>query len=216
MSRRTYVRHRARSIIAFFIPSTELVWAVAGVLAAAGVSWACAFSENSFRWTGNVLQLFGVGTVVWGIRKTRAQFGMPSYFSLLRERANALLFLRPSSATVEATLSMPRLQAYGRSGSVPSPPNATLADRVAALEARLDALDDGHYELMKSTSEQFTQASDQAAREVQSRKDANQKLEEQLREAGTGGIAISLVGATWLFVGVLLAGFGPELAQLLQ
>lgn|GEM_PF-1550728 len=222
MSRRTYVRHRARSILAFLTPSAELGWATvgvlvpAGVLVAAGVCWACAFSEDSFRWMGNVLQLFGVGTVVWGIRKTRAQFGIPPYFSLLRERANTLLFLRSSSASIEVTLPMPSLEAYGRSGLGSLPPNATLENRVAALEARVGALNDGHFELMKSTSERLKQASDQAAQEMQLRIDADQKIEEQLREASTGGIAISLVGATWLFFGVVAAGFGPELARLLR
>ena len=53
-------------------------WAVAVVVVSVVATWLCGWSEKAFRLTGMLLQLCGVLTVVWGLLKTRADFGLPA------------------------------------------------------------------------------------------------------------------------------------------
>jgi hypothetical protein len=59
-------------------------WALAVVVLFVAMAGVLGWSEKAFRLLGMVLQLGGVLTVVWGILKTRADFGQPTLWSQFR------------------------------------------------------------------------------------------------------------------------------------
>lgn len=75
-------------------------WAVAGIgMSIAGVG-AFGWTEKSFRLAGMCLQLGGVLTVVWGILKTRADFGQPTVRSQFKAWMKVFPPLNPPAITV--------------------------------------------------------------------------------------------------------------------
>ena len=64
--------------------------------------------------------------------------------------------------------------------------------------------------------QEFQKTADALKREGQSRVAEDIAIREKLEATGTGGVHISAIGASWLFVGVILSTASVEIAALID
>ncbi|MGD0233387.1 MAG: hypothetical protein ABSC55_02500 [Syntrophorhabdales bacterium] len=174
-------------------------------------------TEPVIRLTGLALQLVGIGTVMWGISETRALFGHPSFASKARAwlvrfpllRRNVVLTV--GSLTTSAALGKARL--YGTQGPGVNP---TIESRLDALEKNVTSIHERISQTQKEMDEEFEKTTGALMREEQLRQAEDNAIREKLEATGTGGVHISAIGASWLFVGVILSTAAPEIAALLK
>src|SRR5690606_11790954 len=90
-------------------------WALMLVVLAFVVTWMCGWSEKASRLSGMCLQLVGVLTVVWGILKTRADFGQPTVRSQFQRWIKEFPPFHPRTITASMNATLPGLvgEAYG-------------------------------------------------------------------------------------------------------
>jgi hypothetical protein len=135
----------------------RFAWLTLGVIGAALiVSLRPHTSESVIRLTGLVLQLLGIGTVIWGISETRALFGHPSFAAKakswferfpLRQRS---IVLAASAASLAAATCKAR--GYVTQGPGPNP---TVDTRLDALERNVSLI----HERISSTEKEMDEAS---------------------------------------------------------
>jgi hypothetical protein len=172
--------------------------------------------EPRVRLAGMVLQLCGIGTVAWGIRKTRRFFGEKSY----RERVREYWGRRPGDRTSALTGHAMPAEAgdfsigTGDVGWQITTPEAQPHEKIAALESNVErmrkALRDGEHHLKEEARKRV--ASIDAER--QGRERGDEEVRGVIREAAAGGLDLSAMGVVWLFIGVILGTASPEIAQL--
>lgn len=174
-------------------------------------------SEAIIRLTGLVLQLLGILTVAWGISETRALFG---YLSLARKIRTwltkfPLLSRKPISMTLDANvLSLTgNVRPYVRHGSGENP---TVETRIEALERNITLIHERINGVYQEVDKSIRNVTDEIKHEEETRRAENLAIRERLEAAGTGGVHISAIGASWLFVGVTLSTAAPEIASLIK
>jgi hypothetical protein len=174
-------------------------------------------TEQVFRIAGLVLQLLGILTIVWGISETRALFGQASlaarikaWFKRFPLRRRHIVFAVGGGDFAAAT---GRARAFVTHGAGPNP---TLDARVKALEKNLASIQHQISALEAELDAGFGKVRDEIRSEVQTREANDKKLSEKIEASATGGIQISAIGASWLFVGVVLGSAAPELAALFK
>ena len=169
------------------------------------------------RLTGLVLQLLGIGTVIWGISETRALFGHPSFASKARAWLSRFLLLRRNVVVavggISSSASTVKGRAYGTHGLGANP---TIEDRFEALEKNVNSIHERISQTQKEMDEEFQKAVDALKHEALSRQAEDRAIREKLEATGTGGVHISAIGASWLFVGVILSTAAIEIAALLK
>jgi len=172
-------------------------------------------SEPVIRLTGLVLQLLGVLTVAWGISETRALFGLPSIASNIKAYFKAAPFFgsRVVTATGSASIKLTaKSRGYGTHGPGEHP---TLESRLDSLEEnvglihqRITGLEHEYDQELSKLAERIREENHSRAREIGA-------LRALLEALGTGGIHISVVGAVWLSVGLILSTAAIEISKLL-
>jgi len=174
-------------------------------------------AEPVIRLTGLVLQLLGIATVIWGISETRALFG---HLSLMRKAAACLgqfpLLRRDVTVAVGGTsmsTAMGKARAYGTLSAGPSP---TVESRLDALEKNVTRIHERISQTQAEMDEGFQRSADALKREEQSRSAEDAAIRAKLEATGTGGVHISAIGASWLFVGVILSTASAEIAALIK
>jgi hypothetical protein len=174
-------------------------------------------AEPVIRLTGLVLQLMGIATVIWGISETRALFGHPSLMRKARAWLGRFPLLRRdiTVAVGGASLStdMGRARAYGTHSPGPNP---TVESRLDALEKNVARIHERISQTQAEMDEGFQRSADALKREEQSRSAEDAAIREKLEATGTGGVHISAIGASWLFVGIILSTASPEIAALIK
>jgi hypothetical protein len=174
-------------------------------------------TEPVIRRTGLVLQLLGIGTVIWGISETRALFGHASLTSKAKAWLGRfpLLHRNVVVAAVGAALSVigGKARAYGTHGPGANP---TIEARLEALEKNVTSIHERISQTQKEMDEEFQKTADALKREEQSRQAEDRAIREKLEATGTGGVHISAIGALLLFVGVILSTAAIEIAELLK
>lgn len=170
-------------------------------------------TEPIIRLTGLFLQLAGISTVVWGISETRAFFDHPPIaekaknwlrrFPLLRRDAIA----RGGVGT--STLSSVEGRAFGTFGPGPNP---TIESRLEAAEKNIAAIHERITANQREVDEGYQKLTDALKREQDAREAEDAALGHKLEATSTGGVHISAIGASWLFVGVVLSTAAPEFA----
>ena len=174
-------------------------------------------AEPVIRLTGLVLQLLGIATVIWGISETRALFGHPS---LVRKAAAWLgrfpLLRRDVTIAVggaSMSTAMGRARAYG---TLSAGPNPTVESRLDALEKNVTRIHERISQTQAEMDEGLQRSADALKREEQSRSAEDAAIRAKLEATGTGGVHISAIGASWLFVGVILSTASAEIAALIK
>lgn len=192
-------------------PWLLLVSGALGLIIVAVLCFEFPHRELTLRALAAVLQLVGVLTVVWDLRSTQKKVGSPGLRDWLREWRRR----RPGHEVTAVGADLigsykirPRTYARGRTVPAPGEP---IDERVAALEADMTHLNAAvgalHVELDL----------ERGARELGDHHEATQRaavennLRENLKDVMGGSIPLSLIGAWWLAVGVVLGAFPKEL-----
>lgn len=196
----------------------KYVWFAGGISAAAlGLALRPGSSEPFIRWTGLVLELSGIATVVWGIAETRAFFGHKPVFAAvigwfgrfpLRRRSIVL-----AAACMESAAAVSNARAHVTHGAGSNP---TIEARLDALDKNITAIHERISHTQRELDEQFGKAKVDLAAEVLSRNAEDERTRKMLETTTTGGVHISAIGTAWLFVGLILSTAAPELAAFLK
>ena len=174
-------------------------------------------TEPVIRLSGLVLQLLGVSTVIWGISETRALFGHPSFASKTRAWLSRFPLMRRDVFVAVGDVSMSLAAVKGRAYQTYGPgDDPTIEARLDALEKNVTAIHERISQTQKEMDEEFQKTANAIMRETQSRQAEDNAIREKLEATGTGGVHISAVGASWLFVGVVLSTRAIEIAEFLK
>ena len=174
-------------------------------------------TEPLIRWAGLVLQLLGVSTVVWGITETRSFFGYAPIFTMAKGWI-ARVPLRKQNVVLAAAGVASATATGNMRGHVTHGPglNPTIQDRLDALEKNITAVHDRITNAEKEMDQRFHKANETLTAETMARTAEDERTRGMLESTATGGVHISAIGATWLFVGVFLSTAAPELAAWLK
>lgn len=174
-------------------------------------------SESQTRLVGLALQLCGLATVGWGIRKTRKFFGLPPLASAARDWLRRVP--RPFGRVVEGHVLMAGEAGFGVEGSarlsVDVRPDATLEERVAAIESRVRELDQRHEETRRLLDREARDRQAALDEERTTREKVDNEIRSNLTLSQTGGLYLSVVGLVWLSLGLTLSTASVEIARLL-
>ena len=201
-----------------WLAEAKYVWiALAVSLASMIVCLRPGTTEPVIRLTGLLLQLLGIATVVWGIAETRAFFGRPSLASKVLD-----WFKRCPIRGVTVSASVGTVVAHGLAGklrgyaSVSIDPAAPLDVRMTAVERNISLIHERITTVARSIDSDIGTLAERLAEEASNRERSSSELHGRLEGVATGGVHISAIGATWLFVGVILSTAAPEMAALLR
>lgn len=208
----TYERIRA---LRPWLAEAKYVWIAIGSSAIAlVVSFQPGTSEQQIRLIGLALQVLGIGTVVWGIAATRALFGHIPILGAARAWLNRFPLRRRNivHATVDISLPSATVKARGHVthglGPVPTPET-----RLEALEKNIGALHDRITCTQSEYDLEISKLNEELEAERSSGQAEDERTRGMLETTATGGVHISAIGATWLFVGVVLSTAAPEIAS---
>ena len=206
-------------MLARWISGSGLVWLWLAVVLAA---WYAPhpFTSNHearVRFSGLILQIVGIGTVVYGIRRARdlvrqpfreralvaARRDLPAVFR--SRRAYVVPHANPSVATEDAV------------SSKPTGAKRTKRDeRVAALEAKLQAAHDRIAQTQRRLDDEMRVRDRDDSWERTAREEADEQMWKALEEVSSGGLGLSGAGVLWLLLGVALSAAAGEVARLLM
>jgi hypothetical protein len=174
-------------------------------------------SEQVIRFTGLVLQLLGIGTVIWGISETRALFGHKSITSEAKAWIGRFPLLRRDVVFAAVGGAACAAVGKGRAHVTHGPgANPTIETRLEALEKNVTSLHERISDTQREMDEEFQETAQVLKREEQARQAEDRAIREKLEATGTGGVHISAIGASWLFVGVILSTAATEIANMLK
>jgi hypothetical protein len=174
-------------------------------------------TEPAIRITGLILQVFGIGTVIWGIHKTRALFGRPSILALSRKWLRRFPVYGGRIVTGKSSITLPGLTWHARGYvSANAGPDATIEARVEALEKNVKYINERIDHTQTEMDQKARTQAEALTQEKQTRDKEDQEIRAKLETTETGGLNISGMGASWLFVGVILSTAAPELAKWLN
>lgn len=202
-----------------WLAEARYAWLALGVIVIAlGISLRPNTPEPVIRLTGLVLQILGIGTVIWGISETRALFGHPSFASKATSWLKRFPLLRRNIvlAAGAGSLGLATCKARGHITHGPTGPNPTIEARLESLERNVVLIHERISGTEKEMDEEFRKAAEALKNEEQARQAEDNVLHEKLEATGTGGVHISAIGASWLFVGVVLSTAGIEIAEFLK
>ena len=171
-------------------------------------------AEDRVRYCGLILQLLGIGTVVFGIMSKRRLFRRPS----LLENVRHWLSRRPRWGVTQHTILSPATGSLSLSGTARLSvwrgvgPTASLEDRVAAAEANLITLRSELSELTDQLQAEAGKRVEAVNAERQARETAVRDLRAHLEGLGAEGLHMEMTGVFWLVMGVVLATIPGEIA----
>ena len=173
--------------------------------------------EPVIRITGLVLQLLGVGTVTWGISETRALFGHPSLASKAKAWIGRFPLLRREIVLGGSIIGLSSVTGNARGYVTNDPgPNPTVETRLESLEKNVSLIHERINQTHNEMDQEFRKAEESLKLEKQLRQEEDNATREKLEATGTGGVHISAIGASWLFVGVTLSSASVEIASWLK
>jgi len=173
--------------------------------------------EARVRFAGLILQLVGIGTVVYGIRRTRNLLRQPfRERALVTSRGELPAVFRSRRAYV-APQANPSVAAQDAASSKPAGPKRTTRDeRVAALEAKLLAAHDRIAQTQRRLDDEMRVRGRDDNWERTARQEADEQMWKALEEVSSGGLGLSGAGLLWLLLGVALSAAAEEVARLLM
>jgi hypothetical protein len=185
------------------------------IVAAVGFSLSPGSTEQRIRLTGLFLQLIGIYSVFWGIRKTRAFFQTPSSLMTFRNWARRFPLRRRDAivGVLGITLDAAVGSARGHSRHVAGL-NASESARIEALEKNLDLIDQRISNLHTKVEKSDGAIKSELRDEKIERESEINTLKTMIEDLSTGGLDISAMGAVFLLVGVILSTAAIELDRL--
>jgi len=121
-----------------WLVEARFAWLTLGVIAAAlMVALRPHTPEPVIRLTGLVLQLLGIGTVIWGISETRALFGHPSFAKKAKSWLERFPLRRRNIVIAAGSGSLAAITGKARGYVTQGPgPNPTIETRIKTLEKK--------------------------------------------------------------------------------
>ncbi|WP_281184846.1 hypothetical protein [Trichlorobacter lovleyi] len=175
-------------------------------------------TEPQIRIIGLILQLLGIWTVIWGISETRAFFGHPTFIQKAKEWLVKCPLIKRKITSISGSCNI-SLVAGGSATAFfvhGAGENPTLESRIQTAEKNILAIHERISQTQNSIEAEARNASSALQKEAQLRQAEDSILHTKLEVTGTGGVHISAIGATWLFVGVMLSTASVEISKLLK
>jgi hypothetical protein len=210
-------------VLVRWLLGTRLFWLWLSVLL---IAWYAPLSFTSdlglrIRDAGLILQLTGIGTIAYGLKKTRDLFRKPTWQQSLVTWRKDLphVFLFRSKRTYAGS-GAPQEGLIGTSGaegsSTPGPSKrASRDERFGALEAKLLAAHDRITQIQHRLDDEARVRDSDDKWERAARVEADARLWKVLEEFSVGGLDLSAVGLWWLLVGVVLTTVAGEAVRFL-
>jgi hypothetical protein len=173
-------------------------------------------TEPVIRITGLVLQFLGIGTVVWGISETRALFGHPSVVSKIKAWFGRFPLVRRNVVLSVDSASLAIRGGTARIYQTHKAADSTTEARLDSLERNVTLIHERITLAQKEMDEGLHKISASVKHEEQLRQTEDNETRKKLEATGTGGVHISAIGASWLFVGLILSTAAPEIAPLFK
>lgn len=201
-----------------WLGEARYVWlALAVNIAALAVALRPGTSEPVIRLTGLALQVLGIGTVIWGISETRALFGHPSITSKAKGWFGRFPLLKRNIVIgvvgIESADMIGKARGYVTHNPVPSP---TIDARLDALEKNIVSIHERISQAQNEMDQELQKANEAIKAEKHARETEDNSLHSKLEATGTGGVHISSIGASWLFVGVVLSTAAIEIEKFIN
>lgn len=171
-------------------------------------------ADDRVRYCGLALQVIGISIVAWGLRSRRRLFNLPSLWH------NLSCYLRrfprwgakPQTIDIIGTGGFSVGGGGKVSGWIVIPPEASIKDRLAALEANVKSLKTEQAETAKELQEETRKRFEAVDSERRKRESAVIDIQSKLGTLGAGGLQLEWVGVFWLVLGVILATIPSEIA----
>jgi hypothetical protein len=209
---------RRQALIAALRDAWPVWLAIAGILVAAFFGWVLSHDASAgVLYAGATLEMFGLGTVAFGLSEVRRSFGRPS----LREKCLAWLsqvasaFRPPKPITLQANAGLEAIVGVGARLIVRAGPGSSLDQRVAILEENLNRLRDEVDANESKIKREVAAVREALSREQQARDNEVRRMAAHMEELAVGGLHLELVGLTWLVFGGLGTSIPGEVARLL-
>jgi len=208
---------RPRLLMTALANAWPLWLALAGVVVAGGIGILLSTDPWSrVRYAGTFLQVFGLGTVAFGLSQVRRSFGRPSLLSKALEwfRQIQAAFKPPKHVTVEAKAAGLSIAAGRPRVFVTAGPTTPLDERVALLEQNLRRLQDEFDAHEERITKELRTVNEALTREHQARETEARRISTQLENFAVGGLHLEFIGVFWLVLGVLGTSIPTEIAAL--
>lgn len=190
-----------------------LLIAVGIVIAASSITKVL---DDGLRYAGLILQILGVVTVAIGLRDRRQTFqklGLPRLF--LQWLARFPRYApKPHIISAQGIASASAVgSAYGF-GWHGVPDNATVEDRLVALQKNLDTVKQLALDAQKQAQVEAAKLDSKLEAERREREASDRALGAKLESVGAGNLHLEGAGVFWLIVGVVLGTAPNEMAAL--
>jgi hypothetical protein len=154
---------------------------------------------------------------VWGIAETRKFFAhtpilkaVKAWFGRFPLRKRNIVF---GAAGLASSTAFGNARAHVTYGPGSDP---TIETRLTAIEKNIAAIHDRITATQRELDERWQKANDGLASEAAARKAEVGRTQKMIETSATGGVHITAIGATWLFIGVVLSTAAPELSTWLK
>lgn len=171
--------------------------------------------EPSIRIVGLVFQLFGVGTVIRGISATRRLFGLEGFFAPLRQFLQRRPPWHPSTVEMSGRATLGRFTGRAQASLwMNAGPDDPIEKRITALEQNLSDVNSRLSQLLSETNKRFGEMAGRQGAEKAEVDTRMKQIETRMKTASTGGIYLSMIGAFWIALGIILSTIPSELCYL--
>lgn len=173
---------------------------------------------DGLRYAGLTLQVWGVGTVIRGLRDRGRLFNKPSLVASTRAWIRRFPQYKPRSVTLSASC-VGSASAFGSVDAVVwrgYHETDSLEQRFQALAENLETVTKELSRVSTGLERRVGEVRELLQREQTARAEEVSKIHGKLAELGAGGLHIELVGVAWLIAGIVLATVPAEIAQVFQ
>jgi len=206
-------------MFASWATGSRLVWVWLAVVIAAWYATHPFTSnhETRVRFTGLILQLAGIATVVYGIRRTRHLLRQPFRERALDSRREIPAVFRSRRAYAAPAQAGPSAATEDPASTKPPGAKRTARDeRVTALEAKLLPAHDRIAQTQRRLADEMRVRDRDDNWERTAREEADEQMWKALEEISSGGLGLSGAGLLWLLLGVALSATAGEVARMLM
>lgn len=174
-------------------------------------------TEPSIRVSGLILQLLGIATVAWGIKKTREQFGHPGF---LAKGLNWLLDFPPySGKIISGSMQgvLPSLTGSAQGDTLhPIHQSFSIEERLKKIDLDITTINKRITQTENEIDRKVSEVSAELKIENSTRVNAVSEIKSSIEAASTGGLHISAIGALWLFTGVTFSTVPNEILKFIN
>ena len=180
-------------------------------------------TEPTIRVTGLVVQILGIMIGVFGILKSRKEFGLKQIREKIKDWIQRFPKIRPGiitgniEITEEGDIWNARARVYAVIKGID--PNTSIDEKIETLKQN-DSILEKRIECLEKQIDNEINRNQGIDGKIEAGENARKQLERDLQEkiktTSTSGLHLSAIGACWLFFGVLLSTASPEISSWLK